>query len=53
VDEVLDPQVFVLPTIRKEVSKVAALFGGMSRLTLARDELIRLLYLQPAALSAA
>lgn len=48
VDEVYDPQVFVLAPIRKEVGQVARLFGGMPQLTHARDEMIRRLYQQPA-----
>ncbi len=43
-DEILDPQVFVLPPIRKEVGQVATLFGGMPRLIGARDQMIHLLY---------
>jgi len=49
VDELLDPQVFALPPIRREVGQVAPLFGGMGQLVHARDELIRRLYQQPAA----
>jgi type I restriction enzyme R subunit len=44
VDEVLDPQVFTLPPIQKEVGQVAQLFGGMPQLRQARDEMIRRLY---------
>jgi type I restriction enzyme R subunit len=49
VDEVLDPQVFTLPPIRKEARQVAVVFGGMRQLVTARDEMIRRLYQQPAA----
>ncbi len=49
VDEVLDPQVFTLPPIRKEARQVAVVFGGMKQLITARDEMIRRLYQQPAA----
>jgi type I restriction enzyme R subunit len=41
VDEVLDPQVFTLPPIRKEARQVAMVFGGMKQLIYARDEMIR------------
>lgn len=47
VDEVLDPQVFTLPPIRKEARQVAVVFGGMKQLVTARDELLRRLYQQP------
>jgi len=47
VDEVLDPQVFTLPPIQKEVGQVALLFGGMPQLRQARDEMIRRLYQAP------
>lgn len=43
-DEVLDPQVFKLPPIRKEVGQVAPLFGGMNQFVQARDTMIGYLY---------
>jgi len=47
-DEVLDPDVYRLRPINQEVAQVAQLFGGMPQLKLARNELIRRLYAQPA-----
>jgi type I restriction enzyme R subunit len=43
-DEVLDPEVFRLPPIRKEVGQVAPFFGNMQRFVQARDNLIARLY---------
>ena len=43
-EEVLDPQVFKLPPIRKEVGQVAPLFGGMKQFVQARDTMIGYLY---------
>jgi len=48
VDEILDANVFTLPPIRQEARQVARVFGGMSQLLHARDEMIRRLYWQPA-----
>ncbi len=48
IDEILDPDVFRLRPIQQEVGQVAQLFGGMPQLKIARDELIRRLYQQPA-----
>ncbi len=47
VDEILNPDVFLLRPIEQEVGQVAQLFGGMPQLKAARDELIRRLYQQP------
>ncbi len=49
IEEILDPEVYRLRPIEKEVRQVAQLFGGMPQLKSARDELIRRLYLQPTA----
>jgi type I restriction enzyme R subunit len=46
-DEVLDPDVYRLRPIHQEAAQVARLFGGMPQLKLARNELIRRLYVQP------
>jgi type I restriction enzyme R subunit len=43
-DEILDPEVFKLPPIRREVGQVSPLFGGMSQFVQARNGLIQRLY---------
>ncbi len=43
-DEILDPEVFKLPPIRREVGQVAPLFGGMRQFLQARDAMIQYLY---------
>ena len=43
-DEILDPEVFKLPPIRREVGQVAPLFGGMRQFVQARNTLIQRLY---------
>jgi type I restriction enzyme, R subunit len=43
-DEILDPEVFKLPPIRREVGQVAPLFGGMHQFVQARNTLIQRLY---------
>jgi type I restriction enzyme R subunit len=43
-DEVLDPQVFKLPPIRREVGQVAQLFGGMQQIIQARDKMLAYIY---------
>jgi len=45
-DEILDPEVFKLPPIRREVGQVAPLFGGMHQFVQARNSMIRYLYEQ-------
>lgn len=49
VDEILDPDVYRLRPIQKEVGQVARVFGGMPQLKYARNELLRRLYQQPTA----
>ena len=44
-DEILDPEVFRLPPIRREVGQVAPLFGGMRQFVQARNDMIQRLYL--------
>jgi type I restriction enzyme R subunit len=44
-DEILDPEVFKLPPIRREVGQVAPFFGGMRQFIQARNTLIQRLYL--------
>lgn len=43
-DEILDPEVFKLPPIRREVGQVAPLFGGMRKFVQARNTMIQYLY---------
>ncbi|HML39859.1 MAG TPA: DEAD/DEAH box helicase family protein [Bellilinea sp.] len=43
-DEILDPEVFKLPPIRREVGQVAPLFGGMRQFVQARNTMIQYLY---------
>ena len=43
-DEILDPEVFKLPPIRREVGQVAPLFGGMRQFMQARNAMIQRLY---------
>lgn len=43
-DEILDPEVFKLPPIRREVGQVAPLFGGMRQFVQARNAMIQRLY---------
>jgi type I restriction enzyme R subunit len=43
-DEILDPEVFKLPPIRREVGQVASLFGGIPQFVQARDIMVSYLY---------
>ena len=43
-DEILDPEVFRMPPIRREVGQVAPLFGGMRQFVQARNAMIEQLY---------
>jgi len=43
-DEILDPEVFKLPPIHREVGQVAPLFGGMRQFVQARNAMIQRLY---------
>lgn len=48
IDELLNPDVYRLRPIEREVGQVAVFFGGMPQLKQARNELLRRLYQQPA-----